>query len=115
MKKKVSLTPLQSRRSLKRRAFTLAEVIISIGIVTVMASAVIVAFQMPRKRATTNTCSATIELLNIRAANYHIAQGRWPSASMSELYPGEAVPRCPVDNSPFRFNRRTGTVQPHRH
>lgn len=106
-------------RKCYRRGLSLVEVVLATAILGVVAVTVVAYVHQPAERVKRESCNLRIQQLNVLAKQYMADHGRWPNRNLRELtdarYLGEPIPRCPVDNRPFVFNRRTGEVVDHAH
>ena len=104
------------RPSIRRRTgVSLSETTLALVIATVVLATGMFLFRKPSTIAKNNACAVVRETLNIQATRFYHDNGRWPSAGMTELYPGSSVPVCPVDGTRFRFSRVKGLVEEHQH
>lgn len=79
------------------RGFTLVELMVVLLILGILVAIAVPVYNSTQKKAKETTCEANIRTIEGAAAQYHAANGEWPS--MGELV-GEYLkekPKCPFD------------------
>ena len=94
---KNSNTLCARRKTVRRRAFTLVELLVVIGIIGVLIAILVPAIQAAREAARRMGCANNLHQLAVAAASYESTHGRFPAAGM-------------VDFSQDGFQCRTGTM-----
>ncbi len=95
---------------MKRRAFTLFEVMIVTAIIGVIAAIAMPNFVNARKSAMLNTCKANLRQIDNSIIRYATDNGTNPTdlAALSPDYI-RTVPKCPVGND-YEYDNSTGVV-----
>ena len=101
-------------RPLKRRGFTLLELIAAVIIAATLAGIGLQYLRPPSETGKQRSCDLTRQLLQNDADRYTETVGRPPSQSLSELetnqYSGPVLPVCPVTGESYRLGN-SGTVE----
>ena len=107
----------RNHRSLRRRAFTLLELLAVVTILGIIAVIVV-----PRVTSTSVTAKAKAHLhnkavINAAVERYYVNIGSWPSADLNEMVPPttydyfpDGLPTNPVDGSAYAINLTTHRV-----
>ncbi len=101
---------------MRRDAFSLIEVLLSITIAVAATTAIISFVWAPRERIAARSCELRQAELQLRAEEYFRSRGQWPSSSLRELQSARTRFRfVPIDGMPYQFNRSTQQVESHGH
>jgi prepilin-type N-terminal cleavage/methylation domain-containing protein len=96
------------------RGFTLVELMIVVVIIGVLVAIAVPVYNSTQKKAKETACEANIRTIEGAAAQYHAANGKWPSMEeLDEEYLKEE-PKCPfrsgdLETNEHDYNINTGT------
>ena len=100
------------KRSTKRNAFSLLELLAVVVILGIIAAIVVPRITSSAATAKTNTSAHTKAQLNSAIERYYTEQGTWPAA-LTDLVPGylpDGVPNSPVTGSAYTYSTTTHRV-----
>lgn len=91
---------------LRKRGFTLIEILFVIVVVAILAAIVIPRLTTTQETAKQNACDANVANINTQIERYYFDTGSWPSQDLDEMTPPDSydyfpdgLPTCPVTPS----------------
>ena len=91
---------------LRKRGFTLIEILFVVVIIAILAAVVIPRLTTTADIAKQNACGANVANINTQIESYYFTTGDWPSSDLNEMRPPttydyfpDDLPGCPVTPS----------------
>jgi prepilin-type N-terminal cleavage/methylation domain-containing protein len=102
---------------LTRKGFTLLELLAVVTLIGIVSAMVITRVSAQALEAKKKCCLQYKGDLNSAIEHYYIMEGAFP-AQVSDLYDKyypEAIPNCPVTNTPYTIDPATNRIDAHNH
>lgn len=114
------MTRSPSRVQHVRRGFSLLELLATVTLMGIVMAIVVPRFSGQSERTRVNACHVHRGNIEVQAELWYRQYGKWPARNLRDIgqndhYFPDGLPTCPVDDSRYRLDRKTGQIIGHDH
>ncbi|MCC9601560.1 type II secretion system GspH family protein [Stieleria sp. JC731] len=103
-----------------RRGLSYLEVLACVTIIGVLSLVIVPRLGQGKDNASRSLCELNRQMIEMETVLFARQYGRWPKANLSDIadqskfFP-DGLPKCPVDESTYTIDVKTGRVNGHQH